>query len=76
MRSLIKRSLPYIILKPTMLGPLLLPRAFQSGVSLERLSAYHLKSHTFTQFYLKNVPGADFELFDLGPVMAARQIHY
>ena len=51
--------------------------AFQSGVSLEQiLSACHGKSHnTFTQFYLKDVAWADSELFHLGPVVAAQQIH-
>ena len=52
-------------------------KAFQSGVSLEQIfSACHLKSHnTFTQFYLKDVAWADSELFHLGPVVAAQQIH-
>ena len=52
-------------------------KAFQSGVSLEQiLSACHWKSHnTFTQFYLKDVAWADSELFHLGPVVAAQQIH-
>ena len=52
-------------------------KAFQSGVSLEQiLSACHWKSHnTFTQFYLKDVAWADSELFYLGPVVAAQQIH-
>ena len=52
-------------------------KAFQSGVSLEQiLSACHWKSHnTFTQFYLKDVAWADTELFHLGPVVAAQQIH-
>ena len=52
-------------------------KAFQSGVSLEQiLSACHWKSHnTFTQFYLKDVAGADTELFHLGPVVAAQQVH-
>ena len=53
--------------------------AFQSGVSLEQiLSAYHWKSHnTFTQFYLKDVAWADdTELFHLGPVVAAQQVHH
>ena len=52
-------------------------KAFQSGVSLEQiLSACHWKSHnTFTQFYLKDVAWADLELFHLGPVVAAQQIH-
>ena len=49
-------------------------KAFQSGVSLKQiLSACHWKSHnTFTQFYLKDVAWADFELFHLGPVVAAQ----
>ena len=52
-------------------------KAFQSGVSLEQiLSACHWKSHnTFTQFYLKDVAWADSDLFHLGPVVAAQQIH-
>ena len=53
-------------------------KAFQSGVSLEQiLSACHWKSHnTFTQFYLKDVTWADTELFHLGPVVAAKQVHH
>ena len=52
-------------------------KAFQSGVSLEQiLSACHWKSHnTFTQFYLKDVAWADSELYHLGPLVAAQQIH-
>ena len=52
-------------------------KAFQSGVSSEQiLSACHWKSHnTFTQFYLKDVAWADSELYHLGPVVAAQQIH-
>ena len=52
-------------------------KAFQSGVSLEQiLSACHWKSNnTFTQFYLKDVAWADSELYHLGPVVAAQQIH-
>ena len=52
-------------------------KAFQSGVSLEQiLSACHWKSHnTFTQFYLKDVAWADSELYHLGHVVAAQQIH-
>ena len=52
-------------------------KAFQSGVSLEQiLAASHWKSHnTFTQFYLKDVAWADSELFHMGPVVAAQQIH-
>ena len=52
-------------------------KAFQSGVSLEQiLSACHWKSHnTFTQFYLKDVAWAVSELYHLGPVVAAQQIH-
>ena len=47
-------------------------KAFQSGVSLEQiLSACHWKSHnTFTQFYLKDVPLVDSEIYHLGPVVA------
>ena len=53
-------------------------KAFQSGVSLDQiLSACHWKSHnTFTQFYLKDVAWADSELFHLGPVVAAQQVHH
>ena len=52
-------------------------KAFQSGFSLDQiLSACHWKSHnTFTQFYLKDVAWADSELYHLGPVVAAQQIH-
>ena len=52
-------------------------KAFQSGVSLDQiLSACHWKSHnTSTQFYLKDVAWADSELYHLGPVVAAQQIH-
>ena len=52
-------------------------KAFQSGVSLDQiLSACHWKSHnTFIQFYLKDVAGAASELYHLGPVVAAQQIH-
>ena len=52
-------------------------KAFQSGISLEQiLAACHWKSHnTFTQFYLKDVAWADSELYHLGPVVAAQQIH-
>ena len=52
-------------------------KAFQSGVSLEQiLAACHWKSHnTFTEFYLKDVAWADSELYHLGPVVAAQQIH-
>ena len=41
------------------------------------LSACRWKSHnTFTQFYLKDVAWDDSGLFDLGPVVAAQQIHH
>ena len=52
-------------------------KAFQSGVSLDQiLSACHWKSHnTFAQFHLKDVAWADSELYHLGPVVAAQQIH-
>ena len=51
-------------------------KAFQ-GVSLDQiLSACHWKSHNiFTQFYLKDVAWADAELYHLGPVVVAQQIH-
>ena len=53
-------------------------KAFQSGISLDQiLSACHWKSHnTFTQFYLKDVAWADLELFHLGPVVVAQQVHH
>ena len=53
-------------------------KAFQSGISLDQiLSVCHWKSHnTFTQFYLKDVAWADSELFHLGPVVAAQQVHH
>ena len=52
-------------------------KAFQLGISLEQiLPACHWKSHnTFTKFYLKDVAWADSELYHLGPVVAAPQIH-
>ena len=52
-------------------------KAFKSGISLQQiLSACHWKSHnTFTQFYLKDMAWADSELYHLGPVVAAQQIH-
>ena len=53
-------------------------KAFQSGISLDQiLSACRWKSHnTFTQFCLKDVAWADSELFHLGPVVAAQQVHH
>ena len=53
-------------------------KVFQGGISLDQImSACHWKSHnTFTQFYLKDVAWADSELFHLGPVVAAQQIHH
>ena len=53
-------------------------KAFQSGISVEQiLSACHWKfRNTFTQFYLKDVAWADSELFHLGSVVAAQQIHH
>ena len=50
---------------------------FQGGVSLDQiLSVCHCKAHnTFMQFYLKDVAWADSELFHLGPVVAAQQVH-
>ena len=49
-------------------------KAFQGGVSLDQiLSACHWKA--FTQFYLKDLAWADLELYHLGPVVAAQQIH-
>ena len=41
------------------------------------LSSCHWKpNNTFTQFYLKDVAWADSELFHLGLVVAAQQIHH
>ena len=53
-------------------------KAFQSGISLDQiLSVCYWKSHnTFTQFYLKDEAWADSELFHLGPVVAAQQVHH
>ena len=53
-------------------------KAIQGGISLDQiLAACHWKSHnTFIQFYLKDVAWADSELFHLGPVVAAQQIHH
>ena len=52
-------------------------KAFQGGVSLEQiLSACHWKAHnTFTQFYLKDLAWADSDLYHLGPMVAAQQVH-
>ena len=52
-------------------------KGFHGGVSLDQiLSACHWKAHnTFTQFYLKDLAWADSELYHLGPVVAAQQIH-
>ena len=52
-------------------------KAFQGGVSLIRPDPLsHWKSHnTFTHFYLKDLAWADSELYHLGPVVAAQQIH-
>ena len=54
-------------------------KTFQTGVSLEQiLSSCHWKSHnTFlSQFYLKDVAWVDTELFHLGLVVAAQQVHH
>ena len=53
-------------------------KAFQGGVSLDQtLAACHWKAHnTFTHFYLKDFAWADSELYHLGPVVAAQQVHY
>ena len=52
-------------------------KAFQLGVSLEKiLSTCNWKSHNFTQFYLKDVAWADTQVFYLGPVVAAQQVHH
>ena len=52
-------------------------KAFQGEVSLEKiLSTCHWKSHnTFIQFYLKDVAWADSEMYHLGPIVAAQQVH-
>ena len=73
MSSLIKKPLLYIRFKTY--DVFAASRAFQSGVSLEQLLVCHWKSHIFTQFYLKDVALTDLELFHLGPVVAAWQIH-
>ena len=51
--------------------------AFRGGVSMDQiLSACHWKAHnTFMQFYLKDISWADSELYHLGPVVAAQQVH-
>ena len=53
-------------------------KVFPGGIFFYQiLSACHWKSHnTFTQYYLKDVAWADSELFHLGPVVAAQQIHH
>ena len=52
-------------------------KTFQGEVSLDQiLSACHWTAYnTFTQFYLKDVAWADSELYHLGPVVAAQQVH-
>ena len=51
-------------------------KVFQSGVSLDPiLSACHWSHNTFTQFYMKVGAWADSELYQLGSVVAAQQIH-
>ena len=52
-------------------------RAFHGGFSLDQiLSACHWRAHnTFTQFYLKDLAWADSELYHLGPIVAAQQVH-
>ena len=52
-------------------------KAFQGGVPLDQiLSACRWKAHnTFAQFYLKDLAWTDSELYHLGPVVAAQQIH-
>ena len=52
-------------------------KAFQGGVSLDQiLPACHWKAHnTFTQFYLKDLAWEDSDLYHLGPIVAAQQIH-
>ena len=52
-------------------------KTFHGGVFLEQiLSACHWKSHnTFTQLYLKDVAWADSEVYHLGPIVAAQQVH-
>ena len=52
-------------------------KAFQGGVSLDQiLSACHWKAHnTFIHFYLKDLAWANSEMYHLGPVVAAQQIH-
>ena len=50
-------------------------KTFHSGVSLEQILSAWKSHNTFTQFYLKDVAWADSELYHLGPVVAAQQIH-
>ena len=77
MSSLTKEALTVHQVKAHDVRAFAASKAFQSGVSLEQiLSACHWKSNnTFIQFYLKDVGWADSELFHLGPVLAAQQIH-
>ena len=51
--------------------------AFHAGSSFEQImSACHWRSHyTITQFYLKDMACTDSELYHLGPVVAAQQVH-
>ena len=50
---------------------------FQLEVSRKQLSACQYKSHnTLTQFYFKDMAGADSELFHLSPVVVAQQVHH
>ena len=50
-------------------------KVFRSEVSLDTVLS-PLKSHnTFTQFYLKGGAWTDSELYQLGSVVAAQQIH-
>ena len=57
-------------------GPLAASKAFQLGVSLEQFFQPATGSNnSFTQFHLKDVAWAVSEPLQLGPVVAAQQIH-
>ena len=76
MSSLTRRPTLYIRLKPMMSGPLMLLRFSSRSFLRYSLVSLPLKSHnTFTHFYLKDGAWADSELYQLGSVVAAQQIH-
>ena len=72
-----RKPSPYIRLKPVMSGPLLLPRPSSQESHWNRyyqpaIGSHTTPSHTSTW---KDVAWADSELYHLGPVVAAQQIH-